>query len=115
MVVTYLDGTWTDNLAVERYRVEPSERELVLSLEVAARERVGKVRVARAALSEFVAKVGRIETIRIGKPAFAARLRGEVRGLEHAAIGVRVSANGAAAAYPAGVAFDPDAITLTLG
>jgi hypothetical protein len=115
VIVTYRDGTWTDNLAVERYAVEPTARELVLTIEVIARERAGKVREAREALRDFVAKVGRIDTIQIGKPLFVARVRGAVRGLEQATIGVRLSAPGAAAVYPAGVAIDPDAVTLNLG
>ena len=115
LIVTYLDGSWTDNLAVERYAVVPEAGELVLSIEVVPRERPGKVRAARQALSDFVAKLGRVHTLQIGKPLFVTQVRNQVRGLEHSGIGVKLSANGRDAAYPAGLAFGPDEVTLNLG
>jgi hypothetical protein len=115
LIVTYMDGTWSDNLAVRRYAVEPGAGEVVLALEVVPRERPGKVRAARRALGDFVANLGRIHTLQIGKPLFARQLRSEVRASENTAIGVRLTAGGRDAAYPAGLAFGPDEVTLNLG
>lgn len=115
LIVTYVDGTWTDNLAVRRYRVEQVDNELVLAIQVAPRERPGKVRAARQALRDFVLKLGRVHTLQIGKPLLSAQLRRHVRAAEHASIGVKLSADGRDAAYPAGLAFGPDEVTLNLG
>lgn len=115
LVVTYSDGSWTDNLAIERYRVDPGAKELVLSIEVVPRERPGKVRASRAAWQEFLLKLGRVHTLQIGKPLFAAQLRAQMRASEHASFGVKLSAEGRDAAYPADLAFGPDEVVLTLG
>ena len=115
MIVTYVDGTWTDNLAVERYGLHTGEEGLSLTIEVAPRERIGKVRIARKALRDFVASRRKIDTIQIGKPTLKAQLRARVKALECAQIGVNLSANGHAVAYPAAVVFGPDAVTLNLG
>ena len=115
LIVTYVDGSWTDNLAVERYVLEPGAGEVIVSIEVTARERSGKVAVSRQALREFVSKLQRVHTLQIGKPRIAEQLRSQVRGLEHAKLGVKLSAQGAAVTYHAGLAFGPDEVTLTLG
>lgn len=115
LIVTYVDGSWTDNLAIARYVLESSAGELTLSIDLTPRERPGKIRKSRAALREFVAKLGSVHTVQVGKPRFATHLRGKVRGLEHSQIGVRLRASGHAVTYPAGIAFGPDEITLNLG
>ncbi len=115
MIVTYVDGSWTDNLAIERYGLRTGPDGLSLTIDVAPRERNGKVRIARQALRDFVARRAKIHTIQIGKPAFSSQLRACVKTLESAEIGVKLSANGHAVVYPAGVVFGPDAITLNLG
>lgn len=115
LIVTYTDGTWTDNLAIRRYSLEPGAKELVLAIEVAPRERPGKVHAARAALREFMANLGRIHTLQIGKPLLAAQLREQVRASENASFGVRLSVDGRGTAYPAGLAIGPDEVVLNLG
>jgi hypothetical protein len=115
MVVTYVDGSWTDNLAIERYGLHTGPDGLSLTIDVAPRERVGKVRVARQALRDFVSRRRKIHTIQIGKPKFSTQLRLRVTQFESPVIGVKLSANGHAVTYPAGIVFGPDATTLNLG
>ena len=115
MIVTYVDGKWTDNLAVERYGLQNGAEGLTLVIDVAPRERTGKVRIARQALRDFVSRRRKLHTIQIGKPLLKSQLRAFVKALDCAQIGVKLSAKGHAVAYPAGVVFDPDAVTLHLG
>lgn len=115
LVVTYFDGSWTDNLCIAHYGMQNGRQGLTLSIEVQPRERPRKVRVARAAFKDFVQKRLSIHTIQIGKPRFTSRLREKVRGLENSRFDLRLRANGVAVDYPAGVVFGPDEITLNLG
>ena len=115
LIVTYGDGIWTDNLSIERYLVEPRAHEVTVCIEVAPRERPGKVRAARAALRQFVARLDRVHTLQIGKARFAEQLRDQVRAAEHANVGVRLLAEGRDVAYPAEVSFGPDEVVVTLG
>jgi hypothetical protein len=115
LIVTYVDGTWSDNLEIARYRLELEAGELVLTLEVAPRKRPGKVRAAHQALRDFVANVDRVHTLQARKRALGELLRRQVLTLEHAAIGVRLSANGHNRIYPAGLVFGPDEVTVNLG
>ena len=49
MIVTYVDGRWTDNLAIRRYDLELKDDGLSLTIDVTPRERIGKLKVAREA------------------------------------------------------------------
>ena len=117
MVVTFVDGTWTDNLSITRYSLQHQREGLVLAMEVVPREARGKVRIARQALATLVEKRLSIHTIQIGKPRFTSRLRERMRKLGCARLGLRLSAKGMVegVSYPAGVVFNPDSITLNLG
>ena len=115
MIVTYFDGSWTDNLAIGRYGLHTGPQRVSLTIDVTARERAGKVGVARQALRDFVSRRRKIDTIQIGKPMFRSQLRTHVKELHCAQIDVKLSARGQAVAYPAKVVFGPDAITLNLG
>lgn len=115
LIVTYADGTWSDNLAISRYNLEPAQGELLLAIQVSPRERPGKVRAARAALKELVAKLDRVHTLQVGKPLLRKRVRDQVCLLEQARMAVSLTAAGRTAVYPASPSFGPDAITLNLG
>jgi len=115
LVVTYFDGSWTDNLAIAHYGLLKQSQGLTLQIDVESRERPGKVRVARLALADFVAKRLAIQTIQIGKPAFTTRLRQGFREQEDAKLGLKLRAEGTEVVYPAGVVFGPDEVTLNLG
>ena len=115
IIVTYVDGSWTDNLAIERYGLHTSPDGFSLTIDVAPRERAGKVRLAREALRDFVSRRRKIHTIQVGKPKLSSQLRAFVKALESSQIGVTLSAGGHAVAYPAGVVFGPDEVTLNLG
>ena len=115
LVVTYFDGSWTDNLAIGDYGLRNNRDGITLRIEVEPRERPGKVRLANQALREFATKRLKIHTIQIGKPEFTAQLRSVVRGLENTRLGLQLCAEGVDVLYPAGVVFGPDEITLNLG
>jgi hypothetical protein len=115
MVVMYRDGSWTDNLAVAHYGLDSGPPEMMLTIDVAARERAGKVRAARRALREFIKKRRRIHSIQIGKPKVASQLHAWIKDLEQAQIGVKLCVEGSSVIYPAAVVFGPDAVTLDLG
>ena len=115
LVVTYFDGSWTDQLSIADYGVHNTREGLTLRIEVAPRERPGRTRLAQQALREFVAKRLAVQTIQVGKPGFVAHLRDVARVLEGPRLGVQLSANGVYAHYPAGLVFGPDEITLNLG
>jgi hypothetical protein len=87
----------------------------VLQLGVKPRKRAGKVLVARGALAELVAKRLAIQTIQIGKPRFASRLRSHVRAHDGPRLGVQLSVAGVDVTYPARVVFGPDEVVLNLG
>ena len=117
MIVNYRDGRWTEDLSVERYALRPTAdgSTLTIEIEVAARERVGKVRAARQALRELVVRRNRIDTIQIEKPALRSQLRASLRRTEGARSVLKLLARGHAAEYPAKVFVGPDTVTLTLG
>ena len=115
LIVTYVDGTWTDNLEIARYRLEQESGEMVLCIEVAPRKKPGKVRAAYRAMRDFVAKVDKVHTLQASRRTLGEPLRKHVLSLEHAAIGVRLSANGQDRVYPAGLVFGPDEVTVNLG
>src|SRR5207244_10933041 len=94
MVVTYSDGSWTDNLSVARYETQVSPHGLTLTIEVEPRERPGKVRLARQALRDFLSKHMAVHTIQIGTPRFTARLRTQVRVMENPRLDLRLRADG---------------------
>ena len=115
MIVTYVDGTWTDHLAVGRYGLR-NGAELLLTIDVAGRvNQDGKVGQGRAALREFASKRGKIDTIQLTKPQFMTQLRERMSKLECPRICVRLARNGNSVTYPAAVVFGPDAVTLNLG
>ena len=115
LVVTYFDGSWTDNLAIAQYGLRNNRDGITLRIEVQPRERPGKVRLAQQALRDFLSKRQAIHTIQIGKPEFTTQLKTVVRGLENTRLGLQLSADGVDVLYPAGVVFGPDEITLNLG
>ena len=115
MIVTFVDGSWTDNLSIGQYTLHEGSDGLTLTIEVEPRESRGKVRVARKALADLVDKRQSIHTIQIGKPQFTSRLWQRMRQRTGARLGLKLSVKGVGVAYPAGVVFGPDAITLNLG
>ena len=115
LVVSYHDGTWTDNLSIAHYGVRVGAEGLTLRIEVEPRERVGKVRRARQALAEFLAKRNAIHTIQIGKPRIASDLRRGVSVQQRPRLDVRLCAGEVDVLYPATVVFGPDEVVLNLG
>jgi len=115
MVVTYFDGSWTDHLSIARYELRNGADGFMLRIEVQPRERQGKVRTARQALVDFVAKRQVIHTIQIGKPRFIALLRSKLRTEESSQLGLCLFASGVETLYPVTAFFGPDEVTLNLG
>ncbi len=115
LVVTYVDGSCSDNLAAERCCLAQENDGLVLTIEVAPRVRPGKVRAAHRAFRDFTEKMRGVHTIQIGKQRLVSELRGPIRESETSEIGVNLSARNASALYPAAVVFGPDELTLQLG
>lgn len=115
LVVSYHDGSWTDNLSIANYGLLVGPGGLTLRIEVEPRVRVGKVRCARKALAEFVAKRNAIHTIQVGKPRFTSDLRREVRTLHRTRLDLRLCAGEVDVLYPATVVFGPDEVVLNLG
>lgn len=115
LVITYADGTWTDNLAAEPYAVQSGRDGTTLTLNVVPRERPRKVRAVQLALAQFAAKRGTIDSILIGAPRFVSRFRACVRESESSEVCVRLALDGAEVVYPGAAVFGPDSITLHLG
>jgi hypothetical protein len=116
MIVTYVDGRWTDNLAIRRYDLAIDGNSLSLTIDVTQRQRNGKEQLAREAYRDFVARRRKLHVIQIGKPTLRTQLRSHVKQLEGRSVEVRLSANGGpAVTYPAAIVIGPDEVTLNLG
>jgi hypothetical protein len=116
MIVTYVDGGWTDNLAIRRYDLAVGEEGLLLTIDVSPRERVGKAKVAREAYRDFVVRRRKLHVIQIGKPTLRTQLRKRMKQLENQHMEVRLSANGGpAVSYPVAIVLGPDEVILNLG
>ena len=115
MIVTYVDGRWTDNLAIRRYDLELKDEGLSLTIDVTPRERIGKTKIAREAYRDFVARRRKLHVIQIGKPTLRAQLRKRLKKLEDRRVEVRFSADGASVTYPAAIVLGPDEVILNLG
>jgi len=114
VVVTYLDRTWTDQLAARRVELVTRGEALCLCIEVAARV-PGKKGTRAEALRDFIAKRGRIDTIQIARRGLASLLRKRLRADEQGGLSVSLTADGFDCLYPTTVFFGPDAVTLNLG
>jgi len=117
MIVTYVDGRWTDNLAIKRYDLALDEDGLSLTIDVTPRKRIGKVQLAREAYRDFVARRRKLHVIQIGKPTLRTQLRKRMKQLENRGhMEVRLSANGGpAVTYPVAIVLGPDEVILNLG
>lgn len=113
IVVSYLDGTWTDSLAVADYGMSYEAGELTLAIDVAPHGPRGHA--PRAALRDFCARLGHIGTLQIGKADLAAQLRERMKVLDRPRIDVELRGGGRSFRYPAGVVFGPDEVTINLG
>ena len=115
LIVTYTNGTWSDNLEIRNQRVVLEAPEMVVCIEVGSRRRPSKVRMAEEALAGFVANIDRLHTLQIGKKALRKMLDQRIRAFDQALVALRVSANGHERTYPASLVFGPDEVTLNLG
>jgi hypothetical protein len=113
VVVTYFDGSWTDQLRVSRYGVRATTDGVAIRLEVEPRP--ARKRGASAALAEFIAKREELHVIQIGTPRFASTLRSKLRTQENARLGLCVHAGTTKTSYPVAVVFGPDEVTLNVG
>ncbi len=115
LIVTFTDGSWTDNLEIRDQRVLFVPPEMIVCIEVAPRRRPAKVHAAEEALEAFVSNIDRLHTLQIGKKALRKMLDQQIRAYDQALVAVRMNANGHERTYPASLVFGPDEVTLNLG
>ena len=115
LIVTYSDGTWTDNLSVRKYSVDLQPHSVMLAIDVVAREAREKAELAKSALSNLARRQLSVHTIQIGAPEIRSKLKGQMRRIESSRLELSLRGKGLEVTYPAGIVFGPDAVTLHLG
>ncbi len=114
VVVSYLDGTWSDRLQARRAWLETDPQACTIVIELVEHGRSTPAK-KQEAVRHFVTRRNRVDSVLIHKARFAARLSACLKGHEGTQMGVRLVADGHEVLYPASVVFGPDAITLNLG
>jgi hypothetical protein len=109
VILSYLDGSWTDRLAGRRLTLGIDDGMATLTIELAA----AKPRATE--VGEFLRKRNRVESVQIAKRAVGKRLRAMLLAVDLPVFSVKLSAAGRDVVYPASVVFGPDAVTLNLG
>lgn len=109
LVVSYVDGHWSDRLVARRLHVETRGREIMLTIELAPRAR------SADAMRDLREKQLCIESLQLARPRLVEKLRDELRNTENVAVAVHLAGDGVAVEYPASITFGPDAATLTFG
>jgi hypothetical protein len=115
LVLSYIDGSWSDRIAARRLEVQTHGSEITLTLELTPRAKSAHVPAAREAMRELSQKQNSLESLQVTRPRVVARLRHELRNTENVVIRVRLLAPGVEVEYPGSVVFGPDAVTLTFG
>jgi hypothetical protein len=114
VILSYLDGTWTDRLAGKRMELGHHAGAAVLTIELAFASGRPSAR-AKADVGAFLRNCNRVESVQIAKRSVRKRLRALLHEAEVPRFSVRLSAAGRDVVYPASAYFGPDAVTLNLG
>jgi len=115
LIVSYVDGSWSDRIAARRVEVETQGAEITLTLELAPRAKVRDSPAANEAMRGLADKQFIIESLQVTRPRVVAHLRHELRHTENVVIRVRLVGPGIQVDYPGSVVFGPDAVTLSFG
>ena len=106
VVLSFSDGSWTDDVSAQRLVLDVDGDRVTLSLELVP---------TSAAFSERIGKCHAIDFIQITKSRARKPLRRAFQQIENPDVNVMLLGRGRGAVYPATVVFGPDAITLNLG
>ncbi len=110
IILSYIDGSWTDRLAGGRVALGVDGRAATLTIEV----RPG-ARAEKGEVGDFLRKRHSIESVQITRRGLRKRLRALLHAAELPEFSVRLTAGGRVVVYPANAFFGPDAVTLNLG
>lgn len=115
IVLSFADGSWTDELSGERFGVRVDGDVITVTIELARRAGASAGAKAGAHLRRILDPRGIVDSIQISKPAIRKRVHKAFRAVENPQFLVALAANGKSVVYPASVHFGPDAITMSVG